>query len=176
MGSVESDCETGAFDNRAGTAVNDCDLELVSSPPRINNDKYQLCEMLALGGMGVIYRAHDQVLHRDVAIKLLRADRRSSQSAVDEFTKEALIMGYLSHPGVPPVYEVGKCEDGSPYHVMKLIDGITLAQLIKDREASKARLLHIFTTVCQTMAYAHSRGVIHLDLKPSNIMVGSSVK
>jgi eukaryotic-like serine/threonine-protein kinase len=172
MGSAEPDCETGPFDNRTGAAVSDLDFELACSPPQIANDKYQLCEMLALGGMGVIYRAHDKVLHRDVAIKLLRNDRRSNLLAVDEFTKEALIMGYLSHPGVPPVYEVGKCEDGSPYHVMKLIDGTTLAQLIRDGEASTAKLLQIFTAVCQTMAYAHSRGVIHLDLKPSNIMVG----
>jgi eukaryotic-like serine/threonine-protein kinase len=172
MGYSKQHCETGPFDAETGATFEELDFELTCPPPQIANEKYQLCEMLALGGMGIVYRAHDKVLHRDVAIKLLRNDRQLNPSALDEFTKEALVLGYLSHPGVPPVYEVGKCQDGRPYHVMKLVDGTTLAQLLRARDTSIAQLLQIFTAVCQTMAYAHSRGVIHLDLKPSNIMVG----
>src|SRR5262249_23061914 len=92
------------------------------------------------------------------------------------FREEAQITGQLQHPGIPPVHEVGTLPDGRPFLAMKLIKGRTLAQLLHERPSPTAdlpRFLGIFEQVCQTLAYAHSKGVIHRDLKPSNIMVGA---
>ncbi|TWT52112.1 protein kinase domain-containing protein [Allorhodopirellula solitaria] len=143
------------------------------SPPRLLTDRYQVLELLQTGGMGWVYRAHDRMLDRDVALKVLRNDRAMSSFAAGDFAKEAQVMSFLSHPGVTPIYETGVCENGQPFHVMKLVDGMTLRQMLEDGRAETAELLNIFTDVCQTMAFAHTRGVIHLDLKPSNIMVGA---
>jgi tetratricopeptide (TPR) repeat protein len=85
-------------------------------------------------------------------------------------------MGQLQHPGIPPVYDLGELPDGRPYFALKLIKGQTLAALLKERQHPAddlPRFLAIFGQVCQTLAYAHSRGILHRDLKPSNIMVGS---
>jgi serine/threonine-protein kinase len=95
---------------------------------------------------------------------------------VRRFVEEAQIGGQLQHPGIVPVYELGQFPDGRLYIAMKLVRGRTLAALLENRkgpEDDRARFLSIFEQVCQTMAYAHSRGVVHRDLKPSNVMVGS---
>jgi serine/threonine-protein kinase len=95
---------------------------------------------------------------------------------VRRFTKEAQIGGQLQHPGIVPVYEMGHSADRRPYFAMKLVQGRTLAALLKERSDPRqdlSRFEQIFEQVCQTMAYAHSRGVIHRDLKPPNIMVGA---
>lgn len=84
-------------------------------------------------------------------------------------------MGMLQHPGIIHIYECGHCDDGRPFHAMVLIQGQTLAAFTRDKQRNRfltARLLNIFARVCHTIAYCHSRGVVHLDLKPANIMVG----
>lgn len=137
---------------------------------------YQLMGEIARGGMGVVLKGHDTDLGRDIAVKVL--DRRLAEQAdtVQRFVEEAQVGGQLQHPGIVPVYELGLMEDERPYFTMKLVKGRTLAALLKEREgpeADRRKLIDIFEAVCQTMAYAHSRGVIHRDLKPSNIMVGA---
>ena len=95
---------------------------------------------------------------------------------VRRFVEEAQIGGQLQHPGVVPIYELGTLADHRPFFAMKLVKGHTLAQLARRRKEPAddlPRFLSIFEAVCQTMAYAHARGVIHRDLKPSNVMVGS---
>src|SRR5262249_43977853 len=82
------------------------------------------------------------------------------------------VTAQLQHPGVPPVHEVGRLDDGRPFFAMKLVKGRTLAELLKERR-DLAEHLPRFLAVCQTLAYAHSRGIIHRDLKPSNVMVGA---
>src|SRR5436190_1879424 len=82
--------------------------------------------------------------------------------------------GQLQHPGVAPVYELGALPDGRPFFSMKLVKGRTLAEQLRDRADPRAALPHllgVFRQVCDTMAYAHAKGVIHRDLKPSNVMV-----
>jgi len=137
---------------------------------------YQLMGEIARGGMGVILKGHDTDLGRDVAVKVL--DRRLSErpDVVQRFVEEAQIGGQLQHPGIVPVYELGLMADERPYFTMKLVKGRTLATLLTERESpssNRRRLIDIFESICQTLAYAHSRGVIHRDLKPANIMVGA---
>src|SRR5262245_51542654 len=136
---------------------------------------YELLGEVGCGGMGVVYRARDLSLDRDVAVKLLQ-DRFPADSPVARrFTDEARITAQLQHPGVPAVYRVGALPDGRPFLAMKLIKGRTLAALLGERPdpaADRGRFVAIFEHVCQAVAYAHSLRVIHRDLKPSNVMVG----
>jgi len=155
--------------------------------------RLQLFGVIARGGMGVVLKGRDTELGRDLAVKVLLEQYRDHPELVRRFIEEAQIGGQLQHPGVVPVYELGILVDGRPYIAMKLIKGRTLAELLGERGRVSApsepqqtpgadatglavdlpRFLSIFESVCQTMAYAHARGVIHRDLKPSNIMVGS---
>ena len=143
-----------------------------------HDDNLLIIEEIASGGMGVIYRGYDRELKREVAIKVSRDGDRKSREI--RFYREAQISSQLQHPGVVPVYRVGRLVDGRQFIAMKVVDGQTLTRKIIDHhsESTKAtvslsRLLDVFQQVCQTIAYAHSRGVIHRDLKPENIMVGA---
>jgi len=137
---------------------------------------YQLLGEIARGGMGVILKGHDTDLGRDVAVKVLDANLAKRPDVVRRFVEEAQIGGQLQHPGIVPVYELGLMADERPYFTMKLVKGRTLAALLQQRSSpaeDRGRVLAIFESVCQTMAYAHSKGVLHRDLKPANIMLGA---
>ena len=137
--------------------------------------RYHLVGELARGGMGVILKGRDVDLGRDLAIKVILDEHRDAPEIVRRFVEEAQIGGQLQHPGIVPVHELGRLPDGRLYIAMKLIRGRTLAALLEDRGGpidDRPRFLSIFEQVCQTMAYAHSRGVVHRDLKPSNVMAG----
>jgi eukaryotic-like serine/threonine-protein kinase len=141
-----------------------------------HGDRYQLLGEIARGGMGAVLKVRDPDLGRDLAIKVLLMKHRDCPELARRFIEEAQIGGQLEHPGIVPVYELGQFEDHRPYFAMKLVEGRTLAALLGARENAAQdlpRLLDIFEKVCQTMAYAHARGVIHRDLKPSNVMVGN---
>jgi tetratricopeptide (TPR) repeat protein len=137
--------------------------------------RYRIEGLLAGGGMGLVYRAHDPDFGRPLAVKVLREEFKDEPVLVARFLEEARITGQLQHPGVPPVHEIGRLPDGRPFLAMKLIEGRTLADLLAGpRHADGlARFLPVFEQVCQTLAYAHARGVIHRDLKPANVMVGA---
>ncbi len=144
--------------------------------PRVRVDRYALSGEIARGGMGAIIKAHDKEIGRDLAIKVLLETHKDSSEVIRRFVEEAQIGGQLQHPGIAPVYELGMFEDDRPYFTMKLVKGKDLAVLLQaraDLSEDRAKYLGIFEQVCQTMAYAHSRGVIHRDLKPANIMVGA---
>jgi tetratricopeptide (TPR) repeat protein len=137
---------------------------------------YEVLEELGRGGMGVILRAHEPVLNRHLALKVLREEYRDRPELVRRFVEEAQIAGQLQHPGIVPIHELGRLPDGRPYFAMKLIKGQTLAELLRERPGPSAdlpRFLAVFEQVCQALAYAHSRRVIHRDLKPANVMVGA---
>src|SRR5207253_10484558 len=95
------------------------------------------------------------------------------------FIAEARVGSQLQHPAIVPVYELGRSADGRPFFTMKLVEGHTLAELLRDRSKDATplsdlpRLLGIFEQVCQAVAYAHSKGIGHRDLKPANVMVGA---
>src|SRR6516165_7480024 len=136
---------------------------------------YELFGEVGRGGMGVVYRARDLALDRDVAVKLLQDGVPADSPIARRFTDEARITGQLQHPGIPAVYQVGGVPDGRPFLAMKLIKGRTLAALLGERPdpaADRGRFVAIFEHACQAVAYAHSLRVIHRDLKPSSVMVG----
>ena len=144
--------------------------ELAGDPGR-----YHLSGEIARGGMGVIFRGYDIDLGRDLAVKVILEQHRNHPDMIRRFAVEAQIGGQLQHPGIVPVYGIGRLQDDRLYIAMKLVKGRTLAALLelrKDLGEDRARYLSVFEQVCQTMAYAHSRGVVHRDLKPSNVMLG----
>ncbi len=144
-------------------------------------EKYDVTGQVGAGGMKLVQRAHDRNADRDVALAMLRKDApRSSQER--RFLREARITAALEHPNIVPVHEIGLDAGKRPYFTMKLLGGENLHDILQHLNAGEAaylkqyppsRRLEIFQNVCHAMAFAHSRGVVHLDLKPANIQVGS---
>ncbi len=138
--------------------------------------RFHLKQEIARGGMGIIFEARDIDLDREVAIKLLLKEHQNRPLIRQQFINEARITGRLQHPGIIPIYETGTTSDDRPYFAMKLVNGMTLAKLLSARSSPQddlPRFLNIFEHVCQTLSYTHSCGVIHLDIKPANVMVGA---
>ncbi len=134
---------------------------------------YDLLHEVSRGGMGIVYRAHQRSLGRQVALKMILEGRLASTEAVHRFHQEARAAARLDHPGIVPVYEVNECE-GHHYFTMAFIEGSTLSSLVDKRGAlpfSEAATL--VQAVAQAIDYAHRRGVVHRDLKPSNILIDS---
>ncbi len=139
-------------------------------------DRYELDREVGQGGIGVVYRARDRHLGRALAVKVLREEYRDDPDARRRFVAEARVGSQLQHPAIVPVYEQGQFADGRPYFTMKLVEGHSLAALLRGRGdpgRDLPRLLGAFEQVCQAVAYAHSKGVVHRDLKPANVMVGA---
>ncbi len=147
------------------------------------SQRYQLNTLHAAGGIGEIWRARDADLHRDVAVKRLQARSSASDVARLRFLREARITGKLDHPGVVPIYEICLDESaGHPYYAMRFLQGRTLTELVEEYHRKRAdgsqeieSLLHLlsaFCIVCNTVAYAHSKGIIHRDLKCENVILG----
>jgi eukaryotic-like serine/threonine-protein kinase len=138
--------------------------------PRLAEWRYEYREEIGRGGMGVVYRAFDRELARDVAVKVLHAPARPGMA--ERLLREARIIARLEHPGIVPIYDVGQTQDGVVAYVMQLVRGERLDARIV-RGLREAEAFRIFDRICEAVASAHSRGVIHRDLKPENIMLGS---
>src|SRR5262245_40604593 len=139
-------------------------------------ERYRLGEEIARGGMGVVHRAADTVLGREVAVKVLQEKYAPDSGTARRFADEARITGQLQHPNIPAVHDLGALPDGRPFLAMKLIKGETLEDLLKrraDPAEGRGRFVAAFEQVCQAVAYAHAHDVIHRDLKPANVMVGA---
>jgi len=147
---------------------------LAGDDPRLSG-KYVIQGELGRGGVGAVHRGHDQELGRDVALKFLQEKYKDDTEILQRFVEEAQIGGQLQHPGIVPVYDLGMVK-GRPFFAMKLVKGETLAKRLSERASvlsERHGLLSIFEDICQTMAYAHARGVVHRDLKPANVMIGA---
>lgn len=143
--------------------------------------RYDVVELLGKGGMGEVHLAIDERVGRDVAVKLLLDLKHGQKQMLARFRREARIQGTLEHPGVVPVYDLDHDESGRAFFVMKRVAGVTLETVIigvaeGDPEFVEKyplqRLLSAFLQICLTIDYAHSRGVVHRDLKLSNLMLG----
>jgi len=165
-----------AGDTRAGERI---------GQPSSAEGRFQILREHAHGGLGKVFVARDGELGRDVALKEIDPRYCEDEDIRARFVLEAEITGSLEHPGIVPVYGLGRHEDGRPFYAMRFIRGESLMDAIKayhengtsNRNVSSARLamrrlLSVFVDVCNAVAYAHSRGVIHRDLKPENVMLG----
>ena len=131
--------------------------------------RYEIHELLGRGGMGAVYRATDTTLGRDVALKVLTTGSGSPEIA-SRLAREAKVLARLEHPGIVAVHDAGTLQDGRPFYVMRLVHGRRLDEFA--RATGRGELLRVFLRICDAVAYAHARGVIHRDLNPSNVMVG----
>jgi eukaryotic-like serine/threonine-protein kinase len=142
--------------------------------------RYEDPRPIAEGGMGVVVGYTDNRLGRQVALKTLQEQYADRSDLVAMLAREARITGSLEHPNIIPVYDAGRTADGLPFYVMKLVDAPTLDDLLKRTEGlddamsehNLRRLLRVYIQVCQAVDFAHSRGVIHCDLKPANVLLG----
>ena len=138
------------------------------------NDRYQIIKTLGEGGMANVYLAHDTILDRNVAVKVLRGDLASDEKFVRRFQREALSASSLSHPNIVEMYDVGE-DDGQYYIVMEYVDGKTLKQVLKSRgHLSITEVVDIMLQLTDGMAHAHDAYIIHRDIKPQNIMILSN--
>lgn len=149
--------------------------------PAYGAQRFSVLRLHQQGGLGRVSVARDMEFNREIALKEIRPERADDLDNRRRFLREAEITGALEHPGVVPVYSLGQQSDGRPYYAMRFVRGVDLQQAITDfhhatpereRPLRFRRLLARLVTVCQTLDYAHSRGVLHRDVKPSNIMLG----
>ena len=149
--------------------------------PPAPRTRYVFDTCLARGGMGEVWLAKDMRLNREVAIKLVRAERAKESRVVNAVIQEARLTARLEHPNIVPVHDLGVTEDGRFFYTMKRVHGQSLSHILRAKAKGNARvseeyslpkLLSIARQVCLAVAYVHSEGVLHRDLKPSNVMIG----
>lgn len=169
------------FDSIFGISASDTPTE----PEEIGqfcNGRYKIESLFDEGGLGALYLAHDTELGRLVIVKGIRPERANDFASQRQFVNEAAITGQLEHPGIVPIYGFGRDEHRRPYYAMHMIRGTKLGEVIRhfhsqgigtsEQVKTFNRLLENFRSVCLTIHYAHSRNVIHRDIKPDNIMLG----
>lgn len=134
-------------------------------------ERYRIVGPLGAGGMGVVYRARDEKLGRQVALKTLPKDRVGDARARARLLREARSAAALEHPGIAQVYDVGETDDGGAFLVMELVRGHSLRELIKSDAIEREEVLEVVEQVAAALDHAHGQGVIHRDIKPDNVMV-----
>jgi eukaryotic-like serine/threonine-protein kinase len=143
----------------------------------LDTERFIEREIIGRGGSAVVVRAFDRDLLREVAIKVLDPELGDVSPEVDRFAEEARINGQLEHPNIVPVYQLGIDQRGRRFLCMKFVQGVTLEEALSRLGPSRlepdrlADFLQVFGKVCDAVSYAHSRGVIHRDLKPTNVMI-----
>ncbi|OGF67478.1 MAG: hypothetical protein A2Y62_16225 [Candidatus Fischerbacteria bacterium RBG_13_37_8] len=148
--------------------MNDKILETIS--------RYEIKGVLGKGSMGVVYKAYDPVLEREVAIKTIEpyfeSDKKELDRFIERFKREAVAAGKLSHPNIITIYDYGSVDDKTPYIVMELIRGKTLKQYFEENiRFDFAAITKIIVQIARALDYAHKEGIVHRDIKPANIML-----
>jgi serine/threonine protein kinase len=158
----------------------------ISNASSTNSNRFRILRLHSEGGLGRVSLAHDEEVNRPVALKEIKPNYVDDPSVRDQFLLEAHITGALEHPGIVPIYGLGHSQDGKPYYAMRFVRGESLQKAIEsfhsgnrglqldrgERALEFRQLLGRFVDVCQAIAFAHHRGVLHRDLKPGNIMLG----
>ncbi len=151
-----------------------------AEPQTDERPRFEMLEVLGRGGMGEVALVKDNDIRRTVAIKRMLADNRGHDATL-RFADEVRAVGQLEHPGIVPVYDVGRDAEGDPYLVMKHVQGVTLETVIEKLRERDAEYVdrftaeyrgHVFMKILNAIRYAHDQGVIHRDIKPANIMIG----
>ncbi|MBA3686641.1 MAG: serine/threonine protein kinase, partial [Planctomycetes bacterium] len=143
--------------------------------------RYEIGKLLGSGGTGQVYAVRDRDCARDVALKVLHRSAPRDSQRRERFVLEAQVTAQLEHPGILPVYDIDVAEDGNVYFTMRKIDGMSLGECIRLAQAGATPAaialvndrVGIVLRVCEAVAFAHHRGVIHQDIKPDNIMLGA---
>lgn len=134
------------------------------------NDRYRIEQQIGSGGMANVYRAHDEILNRTVAIKVLRSEFSHNEQFIRRFEREAHAATSLNHPNIVAIYDVGDEED-LYYIVMEHVDGVTLKQYLQEEYISVDEALRIMGQICDAIDHAHANRIIHRDIKPQNMMI-----
>jgi eukaryotic-like serine/threonine-protein kinase len=146
--------------------------------PQHLSDRYEIGEILGFGGMSEVHLARDLRLHRDVAVKVLRADLARDPSFYLRFRREAQNAAALNHPAIVAVYDTGEAETANgplPYIVMEYVDGVTLRDIVHTEGPMPAkRAIEVIADACQALNFSHQHGIIHRDVKPANIMISKN--
>ncbi len=146
--------------------------------PQHLSDRYELGEILGFGGMSEVHMGRDTRLHRDVAVKVLRADLARDPSFYLRFRREAQNAAALNHPAIVAVYDTGEAETTAgplPYIVMEYVDGVTLRDIVHtDGPMPPRRAIEVIADACQALNFSHQHGIIHRDVKPANIMISKT--
>jgi serine/threonine protein kinase len=145
-------------------------LRQVADLPDVGATRYEILGTLGRGGMATVYLARDRELEREVALKVIDTVD-SSAAARTRMQREARTIAALEHPGIVPVHDVGTLQDGRVFYAMQRVSGRRLDQL--DAATPLGERLRIFVRVCEAVAFCHVHGVLHLDLKPQNVMTGA---
>ncbi len=174
-----NDASTRAADDPAAVTT------IAAGTSTLVGTRFRILRPHARGGLGEVFVACDEELRREVALKEIQARYADSAESRARFVQEAEVTGGLEHPGIVPVYGLGYYADGRPFYAMRLLKGGSLKEAIDhlheanggagnavERSVELRKLLRRFFDVCNAMEYAHSRGVLHRDLKPGNIMLG----
>ena len=140
------------------------------TPPKTIG-RYDIIELVGRGGMGVLFRAHDPMLQRDVALKMMHVDFTGDDTARERFQREARAVARLQHKNVVTIHELGEVE-GTPYIVMEFLSGRDLEALLKATTSlTLQQKLEIAIQLCEGLGYAHDQGIVHRDIKPGNVRV-----
>jgi serine/threonine protein kinase len=145
-------------------------LKRVAAWPAFPTARYSIVEEIGRGGMGSVYLAIDEDLGREVAVKIPNGTPGAALER--RLRAEARVLARLEHPGIVPVHDVGRLEDGRLFYVMKRVRGRTLREHLADVPDLTERL-RIFERICEPVSFAHAHGIIHRDLKPENVMLGA---
>jgi serine/threonine protein kinase len=163
-GDVGSDAQKAALATPGGSAENGTDMPVAFG-------RYQVTQLLGQGGFGVVYLGHDPELRRTVAIKVPRRDRVSSPADTEAYLAEARLLAALVHPGIVPVHDFGRTDDGLCYVVSEHIPGGDLGTLLAQRRLPVEEAVELAAQIAEALHHAHRHGLVHRDIKPGNILL-----